>query len=295
MLTRPKHQEENFGRSFALTQAHPDVYAQQPRNALEVAFKASDSRTTFERMCDSFKQTFLSGKHDEQHYIMKKNKARLSNVLNKYRMRRIEYIDSETEANNAPVDLDRQLPSAKLALHQLRIAKGATPPWAALIPVECDNEATEGRSDSSADAELSPENDEQVFQVFPRMLKYLSFIGAPFMFSSRIQDVQDDIPGDDVAMSPPAEFFGNPLMQAIRALPPINLRPRTLPARRSREEKVKEGDNPGKCPICLVEIEPGCTVIYLGCEHVYHKECITRWLEEKTTCPVCRKHASVPT
>lgn len=290
MSTRPKRREENFGRSFALTQAHPDVYA-QPRNALEVAFKASDSRTTFERMCDSFKQTFLSRKHDEQHNFMKKNKAKLSDVLNNYRTRRIEYIDSETEANNAPVNLDRQLPSAKLA--QLRIAKGATPPWAALIPVECDDEATEARSDSSGgDVELSPENDEQVF---PRMLKYLSFVGAPFMFSGRTHDVQDDMPGDNAAMPLPAEVFGNPLMQAIRALPPINVRPRTLPARRSREEKVKEGDNPGKCPICLVEIEPGCTVIYLGCEHVYHKECITRWLEEKTTCPVCRKHASVPT
>ena len=96
MSTRPKRQEENFGRSFALTQAHPDVYA-QPRNALEVAFKASDSRTTFERMCDSFKQTFLSRKHDEQHNFMKKNKAKLSDVLNNYRTRRIEYIDSETE------------------------------------------------------------------------------------------------------------------------------------------------------------------------------------------------------
>ena len=121
------------------------------------------------------------------------------------------------------------MPSAKLA--QLRIAKGATPPWAALIPVECDDEATEARSDSSGgDVELSPENDEQVF---PRMLKYLSFVGTPFMFSSRTHDVEDDMPGDNVAMPLPAEVFGDPLLQTIRSLPPINLRPRTLPARRS--------------------------------------------------------------
>ena len=38
---------------------------------------------------------------------------------------------------------------------------------------------------------------------------------------------------------------------------------------RSREEIVKEGDNLGNCPICLLEIETGSTVVYLGCDHCY--------------------------
>ena len=85
------------GDTFALATPPRKVYY-QPKNALEIAFEVSDQRTRFERMCDSFKQTFLhTPKPDEQDNFVAKNKERLSAVLSKYRERRIEFIESETE------------------------------------------------------------------------------------------------------------------------------------------------------------------------------------------------------
>lgn len=39
------------------------------------------------------------------------------------------------------------------------------------------------------------------------------------------------------------------------------------------------------CPICYEEIGSG---IQLKCEHVYHSDCISKWFDTKTTCPMCR-------
>tara|TARA_B100000902_G_C27147487_1_gene831898 strand:+ start:28 stop:720 length:693 start_codon:yes stop_codon:yes gene_type:complete len=41
------------------------------------------------------------------------------------------------------------------------------------------------------------------------------------------------------------------------------------------------------CSICLTDVTLDKKV--LSCDHVYHKKCIDKWLERKSTCPVCRK------
>ena len=49
--------------------------------------------------------------------------------------------------------------------------------------------------------------------------------------------------------------------------------------------------NQDKCSICLELFERGGDVSGLGCEHVYHIECIKGWIDRKTQksqlCPVC--------
>ena len=40
-----------------------------------------------------------------------------------------------------------------------------------------------------------------------------------------------------------------------------------------------------ECPICYEEIGEG---VQLKCDHMYHKDCIHTWFENKTTCPMCR-------
>ena len=42
-----------------------------------------------------------------------------------------------------------------------------------------------------------------------------------------------------------------------------------------------------ECVICLSNLNSGCKL--LSCGHSFHKECINRWLNLKTSCPVCRK------
>lgn len=41
------------------------------------------------------------------------------------------------------------------------------------------------------------------------------------------------------------------------------------------------------CVICQDDIENSGKCYMLFCEHIYHKKCITKWLDEKPTCPCC--------
>ncbi|XP_004514181.1 uncharacterized protein [Cicer arietinum] len=45
------------------------------------------------------------------------------------------------------------------------------------------------------------------------------------------------------------------------------------------------------CSICLVDFSFGSKAIRLPspCSHVYHENCIMRWLNESNTCPLCRR------
>ena len=43
------------------------------------------------------------------------------------------------------------------------------------------------------------------------------------------------------------------------------------------------------CAICLGEFEAGdCVITLPACFHEFHEECVSRWLMDKTTCPICR-------
>ena len=43
------------------------------------------------------------------------------------------------------------------------------------------------------------------------------------------------------------------------------------------------------CSICFEELEDENREEYkLSCDHVYHRDCISQWLNNHTTCPLCR-------
>jgi hypothetical protein len=46
------------------------------------------------------------------------------------------------------------------------------------------------------------------------------------------------------------------------------------------------------CPISMARIEKDSAVV-TGCQHVFQRESIIRWLTDHNTCPVCRAHTTV--
>nr|CAH8853934.1 unnamed protein product [Trichobilharzia regenti] len=45
----------------------------------------------------------------------------------------------------------------------------------------------------------------------------------------------------------------------------------------------------GVCSICFDDFKESESTIKLPCSHIYHQTCVTTWLKQHGTCPVCRK------
>eukprot|EP01118_Nematostelium_gracile_P016119 TRINITY_DN6604_c0_g1_i1.p1 TRINITY_DN6604_c0_g1~~TRINITY_DN6604_c0_g1_i1.p1 ORF type:complete len:338 (+),score=82.61 TRINITY_DN6604_c0_g1_i1:145-1158(+) len=53
------------------------------------------------------------------------------------------------------------------------------------------------------------------------------------------------------------------------------------------EESLKTISDP-TCTVCYEELECGDTALELPCSHCFHKGCVSHWLKDHNTCPVCR-------
>ncbi|KAH7445720.1 hypothetical protein KP509_01G021600 [Ceratopteris richardii] len=51
---------------------------------------------------------------------------------------------------------------------------------------------------------------------------------------------------------------------------------------------IEEKDECVNCAICISTIIAGSPALQLPCKHLFHSECIARWLRAKNTCPLCR-------
>lgn len=44
------------------------------------------------------------------------------------------------------------------------------------------------------------------------------------------------------------------------------------------------------CSICFEKIEAGEKIYNIPCKHIFHKECMTKWIDRrKKSCPMCRR------
>lgn len=55
-----------------------------------------------------------------------------------------------------------------------------------------------------------------------------------------------------------------------------------------REMRVEISENSETCPVCLDDVPVGFEAIRLPCSHLYHGDCIVKWLQTSKICPVCR-------
>lgn len=43
-----------------------------------------------------------------------------------------------------------------------------------------------------------------------------------------------------------------------------------------------------RCTVCLMDFETGEDIRTLNCSHMFHIDCIDRWLNYNKKCPICR-------
>jgi E3 ubiquitin-protein ligase BIG BROTHER-like protein len=49
-----------------------------------------------------------------------------------------------------------------------------------------------------------------------------------------------------------------------------------------------------RCVICQMEYEEDESLAALSCDHPYHSECLTKWLQINKICPICSTEVSSP-
>ncbi|HSX37318.1 MAG TPA: RING finger domain-containing protein [Chlamydiales bacterium] len=52
-------------------------------------------------------------------------------------------------------------------------------------------------------------------------------------------------------------------------------------------------DSIGRCPICFEPLMNGENYTALECMHLFHQECIAKWVSQQPSCPLCRKITSI--
>lgn len=60
------------------------------------------------------------------------------------------------------------------------------------------------------------------------------------------------------------------------------------PKSKGKNEQTEESSSHNCCSICIGDYEVGEKITTLPCIHRFHKECIEKWLEVKSECPVCK-------
>ncbi|KAH0681680.1 hypothetical protein KY285_021943 [Solanum tuberosum] len=52
--------------------------------------------------------------------------------------------------------------------------------------------------------------------------------------------------------------------------------------------EAHERNSNDECSVCLDELGEETDVLRLPCSHLFHAECITKWLQNSHYCPLCR-------
>lgn len=66
---------------------------------------------------------------------------------------------------------------------------------------------------------------------------------------------------------------------------------RMIPAAESSIESLERNTiimDSGTCSICMEEFSYGCEALSMPCSHVFHGDCIKKWLKTSHYCPICR-------
>ncbi|KAL6534697.1 hypothetical protein OROGR_013372 [Orobanche gracilis] len=94
--------------------------------------------------------------------------------------------------------------------------------------------------------------------------------GGDYFVGPGVEEFFQHISIDDRRVPPPAS------RSSIDALPTVRI---------SRNHVRAEST----CAVCKERFKSGSRAKKLPCKHLYHSDCIVPWLEERSSCPVCRQ------
>lgn len=94
--------------------------------------------------------------------------------------------------------------------------------------------------------------------------------------------------GGDYFVGPGVEEFFEHLTSSDQRVPPPASRSSidSLPTVKISKKDVRSDSH---CPVCKEKFELGSQARKLPCKHLYHSDCIVPWLEQRSSCPVCRQ------
>ncbi|OPB38001.1 hypothetical protein A0O28_0011050 [Trichoderma guizhouense] len=105
------------------------------------------------------------------------------------------------------------------------------------------------------------------------------------------------IAGDAVYSQEALDQIITNLMEAhpqSNAAPPASNEALANLDRKPVDASMLEGESKTECTICIDDMKVGDPAAFLPCKHWFHEECVTLWLKEHNTCPVCRASIEKP-
>lgn len=156
------------------------------------------------------------------------------------------------------------------------------------MPSTIESETDEDVSDSSFDNDDDEDADffeSQEFETDPRFLE-----GEGSNDEEEMEMEEDEIDPDELSYEELIEL-GEFIGEEKRGLSPNEISSCLHPYTCQSAESKSGID---RCVICQVEYEEGEALVALQCEHPYHKDCISKWLQIKKVCPICNVEVSTP-
>ncbi|KAI3444270.1 hypothetical protein Pfo_000935 [Paulownia fortunei] len=109
-----------------------------------------------------------------------------------------------------------------------------------------------------------------LLEFFNETLGFRRENGGDYFIGPGVEEFFANVTHNDQHVPPPAS------RSSIDALPTIKI-----------SKKHVRADS--TCAVCKEKFELGSQVRKLPCKHLYHSECIVPWLEQRSSCPVCRQ------
>ncbi|KAK3338415.1 hypothetical protein B0H65DRAFT_552879 [Neurospora tetraspora] len=122
--------------------------------------------------------------------------------------------------------------------------------------------------------------------------------GPPLGFAAGLQEFiatllnpQAAVHGDAVYTQEALDRIITTLMEAnpqSNAAPPATQSAIEKLPKKILDEQMVGPEGKAECTICIDEMYKGEEATVLPCKHWFHGECVTLWLKEHNTCPICR-------